>query len=119
MQSIALDRLKKMQQMKGMKSSKGYGSKYDAADEEEEMEGDTEEKTPASEEGAGKMMPHHGKGHMPPHGAHPELAIMIGMGKPMPHHKPLPHGFKGPKTPGEGDEIEDEESMMQGGKYGK
>lgn len=103
MQSIAQERMKKLQAKHG-KQSKPYDK-----EEEAEYGADTKEKTPASEEGPGKPMPPH-------HGGKPEgIAVMIGIGKPM-HGKPMPphHGGKPmAKHPGLGTSIEDEEPFEE------
>ena len=115
-QSIAQERLKKLHGGKGKHEMPKHG-KYAPEDmgDEEEMEADVEEKTPAE----GKMMSHHGKPGLA--GGKPDgVAVMIGIGKPMMHGKPPmrpPHPMYA-KHPGLGESIEDEEPVM-GGKYGK
>jgi hypothetical protein len=111
MKEMAKARLKKMQEAKGKlpahhKSAHMAKSKY-KGDDEYEMDADTEEMTPAPEE-APKHLRH--QGH-PGLGGDKGVAVMIGIGKPMPHGMPQKH-------PGLGESIEDEEPVM-GGKYGK
>lgn len=109
MKDMAKARLKKMHEAKGKMPPrhKAPHMAKDAYADEEEMGADTEEKTPAPEE-APKHLRH--QGHPGLGGDHKGIAVMIGIGKPM------PHGMQ--RHPGMGESIEDEEPVM-GGKYGK
>lgn len=114
MKEIAKNRLKKLQEHKAKGKDhkmpmKPHASKYDM--EDEEMSADMEERTPAEGTPPPKHLMH--KGHPGLGGQHegaPKgIAVMIGIGKPMPHGMPQKH-------PGLGESIEDEEPVM-GGKY--